>query len=502
MDEYKLKDTLSDNAGSSMLGVGGKPILSAGPQAKAYKDTLESGHSELVSIQKSFSIFSSKITPSFSSLLLQGIQYDDFRSFDRYKESFNELIMGNLIYMHESGSGWMFSAETLMKEISSGGSRIISNSVTPNSDVTNLAGTLEQASLQIKSEYNRSLAALSQELPKVGRLRFTANDREIKSYHDRVDIFHLLMSSNDGFLKIAFGILNNVSKGIASKATFESMIRMYYLVKISNDVHDYSNRLVRYVFGRSPQKASNRSKPGKNKSTFKIQDIVFIKIPGRNNWISGSNPVHFDHANNRSSNPGLIKIKTDKDYWDNVSSLNPEELTGEFIAALTNQNMLEITGAYGVSSLSYPDVTVTALSNSGEFEMKFDFDAFKNKGGSTKFYDVQRKPPPLPPTSSDPVMKVVFIFKNKNGDPVKINGDDQGIFASNLRDDLLKFSSSAQTQPLYSTIHEGEEVIFAPSSLVENMGKVKTKSGKLFKPKKWKAKGLSVIVNKWKPKGG
>ena len=54
--------------------------------------------------------------------------------------------------------------------------------------------------------------------------------------------------------------------------------------------------------------------------------------------------LHYPPTHNKQHEniKGLIKIKTDKDYWNNVSQLSTEDLTGEFIAALTNQNMLEI----------------------------------------------------------------------------------------------------------------------------------------------------------------
>ena len=53
-------------------------------------------------------------------------------------------------------------------------------------------------------------------------------------------------------------------------------------------------------------------------------------------------------------------------------------------------------------------------------------------------------------------------------------------------------NGGSTTTPLYETKGpDGEKIIFTPSDLVAGMGHLKTKSGKKFKPTKYKGSSLS-----------
>jgi hypothetical protein len=57
-------------------------------------------------------------------------------------------------------------------------------------------------------------------------------------------------------------------------------------------------------------------------------------------------------------------------------------------------------------------------------------------------------------------------------------------------------NGGATTTPLYETTGpDGKKVTFTPADLVAGMGTVKSKSGKSFKPKKYKGSSLSERIS-------
>jgi hypothetical protein len=57
-------------------------------------------------------------------------------------------------------------------------------------------------------------------------------------------------------------------------------------------------------------------------------------------------------------------------------------------------------------------------------------------------------------------------------------------------------NGGSTTTPLYETTGpDGKKVTFTPSDLVAGMGSIKSKSGKSFKPKRYRGSSLSERIN-------
>ena len=95
-----------------------------------------------------------------------------------------------------------------------------------------------------------------------------------------------------------------------------------------------------------------------------------------------------------------------------------------------------------------------------------------------------------------PVIKVK-VRGNKSTD-----GLDPIVYSSFKNKEIKKEGQATTTSPFYQTKDpDGHTVTFTPNDLVSGRGKIKSKKGKYFKPKKWKASSLKDKVTSWKPKG-
>ena len=96
-----------------------------------------------------------------------------------------------------------------------------------------------------------------------------------------------------------------------------------------------------------------------------------------------------------------------------------------------------------------------------------------------------------------PVIKV-----NVKGSSKSTDGLNAIVYSSFKNEEIKKEGQATTTSPFYQTKDpDGHTVTFTPNDLVAGRGKIKSKKGKYFKPKKWKSSSLKDKVNSWKPKG-
>lgn len=447
------------------------------------------------------------------SLILAGIKHEDRKNESDYKSKFDRYILNNFIRLEKLSAGYASIFKKIHSNITNKGEgtnndRIITNQLDADPAI------LKYYDDEIKKELDSLKSTLSETknnmrigMPEPEIPRFNDKTR----YYSRITYFHLELIKKDSFMNKAFKMINkyfsreNTSSN--GQMTIRDVYSYFFIIEAGKIINDGLSSIIKMVFGN--RSADSEDLPQAEIEEAYIEDISLVEIydPAKN-WLtldSRQNKAIFDHNRNNTDHFDLkLKITTDKKFWDEMDPFSADDLSEKVIKALRagprtgSSPFLDIdSGAdnYGVNEtdLNFRAISIERLTTKGQFAISFKWSYFKaKKKGSNIFFNPSR--------SVGDMVEVIKIL-DKEGNPVKISGIPCVLYASN-KNNFVKNASGAVTQTLYSTEDEdGNEIVFTAADLVQGGGKVRSKSGKKFSPKKYKPKGLSLFVQKWNPKG-
>lgn len=448
------------------------------------------------------------------SLILAGIKHEDRKNESDYKSKFDRYILNNFIRLEKLSAGYASIFKKIHSNITNKGegtddNRIITNQLDADPTILDYHTELKSRLDSLKSILSETKNNMRIGMPEPEIPRFNDKTR----YYSRITYFHLELIKKDSFMNKAFKMINkyfsreNTSSN--GQMTIRDVYSYFFIIEAGKIINDGLSSIIKMVFGN--RSADSEDLPQAEIEEAYIEDISLVEIydPAKN-WLTldtGRNKAVFDHKKNNTAHFDLkLKITTDKKFWDEMAPFSADDLSKKVIKALragprtTSSPFLDIdSGAdkYGVNEmdLNFRAISIERLAADGEFALSFKWSYFEaKKKGSNIFFNPSR--------SVGDMVEVIKIL-NKEGNPVKISGTSTPcvLYASN-KNNFVKNASGAVTQTLYSTEDEdGNEIVFTAADLVQGGGKVRSKSGKKFSPKKYKPKGLSLFVQKWNPKG-